>query len=114
MRRNQRPFEETVHVAEQIEAILERTRFAFVTVHRHQPGSRLAQHGPPFATGRKAGATEPAQAGVVQNLENVFLAYPSRAQVTKQLVTTLAYVGLVVDIGRDDWVGLAPRRGIED
>ena len=114
MRRNQRPFEETVSVAEQIEAILERTGLALVTIDGHQPGTRLAQHCPPFAAGGKAGAAEPPQAGVVQNLENVFLADPPRAQVTKQLVAALADIGLVIDIGRDDWMGLAPRRGIED
>src|SRR6185312_2430119 len=114
VRSNQSPFEETVNVAKQIEAILERAGLALVTIDGHQPGTRLAQHCPPFAAGGKAGAAESAQAGVVQNLQNVFLADSPRTQVTKQLVAPLADIGLVVDIGGDDWMSLAPRRGIED
>ena len=50
-----------MHVAEQIEAILEGARFALVGVDRHQPRTGLAEHGAPLAPGGKARASKPAQ-----------------------------------------------------
>ena len=101
MRADQRALEETVRIALQIEAILEGAGLALVAVDRHQPRPGLAEHRAPFAPGRKAGAAEPAQAGIVERLQHVFLADAAGAQIVQQLVAAVLHIGVVVDIGRD-------------
>ncbi|KAH2808480.1 hypothetical protein KXV85_005980, partial [Aspergillus fumigatus] len=94
--------------------VLECAGLALVGIDRHHPRSGLAEHGAPLASGRKARAAKPAQAGIVQHLEDVFLADLSSAQVAEQLVAAILHVGVVFDIRRHDRMGLAARCGIED
>ena len=55
----------------EIMPVLERAGLAFVAVHRHQARSRLLAHERPLATGREAGAAKPAQARVINALDNL-------------------------------------------
>src|SRR5262245_46175787 len=81
VRRNERTFEESMDVAQEVEAVLEGSRLALVGVDGHQPRTGLAEHRAPFAARRKTGAAKPAQAGIVERLENGFLVDLARAQV---------------------------------
>ena len=59
-----------MRVALEVGAVLEGAGLALVDVHRHQPRRRLGAHDAPLAPGRKAGAAEAAQAGVLQRLDH--------------------------------------------
>ncbi len=104
---DQRAFQETVQIAQHVEAILEGAGFALVAVDGHQPRPGLTEHCAPFAPGREAGAAEPAKARIVERLQDVFLADATGAQVAQQLVAAPLHIGIVVDIGRDIGLGLA-------
>ena len=67
--RDQHAFDEAVRVAFEIIAVLEGARLALVGIDREQARRRLRAHQLPFAPGRKAGAAEPAQAGVADELD---------------------------------------------
>ena len=114
MRADQRAFQEAVQIAQQIEPVLESAGLAFIAIDRHQPRAGLAEHRAPFAAGGKAGAAEPAQAGSVERLQDVFRADPAGAQIVEQLVTAILHIGVVVDIGRDIGFSLAARGRCQD
>ena len=67
---DQHAFEEAVRIALEVVAVLEGAGLALVDVHRHQPRRRLGAHDAPLAPGRKAGAAEAAQAGVLHRLDD--------------------------------------------
>src|SRR6478736_2435273 len=114
MRRNERAFEESMHVAQQIEAIFEGSRFALVGVDGHQPRTGLTKHRAPFATRRKTGAAKPAEAGIVERFENVLLVDLARTQASEQFVAALLCISIVVDIRRDDRIGLTAVGRVEN
>ena len=68
---DQHAFDKAVRIAFEIIAILERARLALVAIDREQPRRRLGAHQRPFASGRKAGAAEAAQAGIADDLDEV-------------------------------------------
>ena len=63
---DQHAFEEAVRVGFEKIAVLEGAGLALVGVDRHQPRRRLLPHQAPFAPGRKPGAAEPAQPGMLE------------------------------------------------
>jgi hypothetical protein len=67
---DQHAFDEAVRVAFEVDAVLEGAGLAFVDVHRHQPRRRLGAHDAPLAPGREACATQAAQAGVFERLDD--------------------------------------------
>ena len=103
-----------MHVTKQIKAVLEGPGFALVGIDDHHARPRLAQHRAPFPPGRKAGAAKSAQTGIIERLENILLFDPSCAKVTEQLVSAILHIGVVIDIARNDRIGLAPRGGREN
>ena len=60
-----------MRVALEIVAVLEGAGLALVGVDREVARLRLLAHELPFAPGRKAGAAEPAQAGLVERREQL-------------------------------------------
>ncbi len=78
--RDQHPFEKAVRVGLEEIAVLEGAGLALVGVDRQQPRRRLLAHQTPFASGRKPGAAEPAQAGVFEDFDQFLgLALPGEA-----------------------------------
>jgi hypothetical protein len=61
-RGDERAFDETVRVALEVPAVLERARLAFVDVDREEPRRGLGSDGLPFAARGKARAAEATQA----------------------------------------------------
>src|SRR5690349_155616 len=73
MRTDQHALDETMRIGLEIIAVLERTGFALVAVHGHQPRPGLAEYGAPFATGWKARAAETSQRGVIKRFQQILL-----------------------------------------
>ena len=91
VRGDQHTFQKAVRVALQIEAVLEGARLAFVNVDRHQPGGIKAPHDAPLAPGRKARATQAAQAGVLQRGHHALgIACATRHVLGQRVAATLA------------------------
>jgi len=67
---DQRAFDEAVRIALEVIAVLEGARFALVDVDRHQARGRFGAHDAPFAPGRKAGAAQAAQAGMLHRRDD--------------------------------------------
>ena len=96
----------------EIIAVLERAGLALVAIDRHQPRPGLAQYRAPLASGRKAGAAEPAQGGIVERFQQIFLLQFARAQPLEQRVTAAFHIGVVIDVVWQMRVGIAAfRRG---
>src|SRR5262249_30580169 len=98
MRTDQRTLKKAVRIALKVVAVLERSGFAFVAVDAHQPRPGLAQYAAPLPAGGKAGASEPAQGGVVERFQKVILAQLAITQTPQQTVTAGSHVSIVIDI----------------
>src|SRR5258708_4033412 len=79
-RGSQPPSEQAMRPGPAIEAVLEGPGPALVAIDRHQPRRRLLAHEAPFAAAGKPGAAEAAQAGILQDLDQLVGGPPSGAQ----------------------------------
>ena len=83
-----------MRVAFQMESVLERARLALVGVHGHQPRRRLGAHQRPFASGRKARAAKPAQAGIADDFDE----FVPRALAVQRRVENAIAAGLDISV----------------
>ena len=113
-RGDQHPFEEAVRVGLEQDAVLERSRLAFVDVDGHQPRPRLGADDAPLAAGRKARAAEAAQARVLERHEHGLDVALAGDACLQQRVAAFAKVARVVDEGLDDRPRLLRRDGRDD
>ena len=81
-------------ITSEIVAVLEGAGLALVGIDRHQPWRRLGAHQAPFAPGWKSGTTEPAQAGVADDLGDLVARARARETGLKQCVAVIASVGV--------------------
>ena len=103
---DQQALQEPVRIAFQIVPVLERAGLALVGVDAEVARLRLPADQAPLAPGREPGATEPAQAGIVercQDLRDATLAVGRRlvAQLAPEPVAALGGVARQADIVRD-------------
>ena len=104
---DQHAFEDTVRVGVEIDPILEGAGLALVRVHGHEARAGLADHRAPFASRGKARASEPAQAAVIEFLEQRLARHLARADALQELVAASRHIGVVVHIaGRDMRMGV--------
>ena len=97
---DQHAFEKPVRVGFEEIAVLEGAGLAFVAVDREQPRHRLLPHQPPFAPGRKAGAAEPAQTGVLERFDQLIAgAIPGEAGL-QEPVSAGGAIGVESDKGQ--------------
>ena len=111
MRADQHALEKAMRIGFEIIAVLEGAGLALVAIDRHQPRPGLAEHRAPFASRRKTGAAEPAQRGVVERLQQIFLRQFARAQPLEQRVAAAGDIGVVIDIIGQMGVGVAALGG---
>src|SRR5215469_13977658 len=77
---DQHPFEKAMRVGLKEVPVLERTGLAFVAIDREQARRRFLQYQAPLPPGRKPGAAETTQAGVLEDLDQFFgLAFAGQA-----------------------------------
>ena len=108
--RDQHALEKAMRIGFEQNAILERSRLAFVDVDGHQPRRGLGADDAPLAPGREARAAEAAQARLLERRDHrldVALAGEAGLQ---QRVAALAAVARVVDEG---FAGVARRPGVD-
>ncbi len=93
---DQHAFDETVRIAFEIVAVLERAGLALVGVDRHQARRRLGAHQRPFAAGRKAGAAQAAQGGVAHRLDDVVARARAGDAGLEQRIAAVAHVAVEI------------------
>ena len=96
---DQHAFDEAVRIEAEIIPVLECAGLAFVAVHRHQARARGLPHQGPFAAGGKARAAEPAQAGIVNALDDDFARVLARQTVAEQRVAACRAIRREIDFG---------------
>ena len=96
LRGNQQTLQKTVRVALQVGAVLEGSGFAFVNVHRHQPGSSVIADDAPFAPRWKTRPAQTAQTGVLHSLQNGLGIALTAGDGGHQRVTPIGAVSFVV------------------
>ncbi len=95
---DQHAFDEAVRVLLEIVAVLEGAGLALVGVHRHQARRRLGAHQRPLAAGREAGAAEPAQPGVADDLDEVVARARAVESLGEQAIAAVGEVVLEIDV----------------
>src|SRR3546814_10356383 len=103
--------EEAVRIALQVEAVLEGAGLALVGVDRHQARPLEAAHDLPLLAGREAGAAEAAQAGVGEDVDELFRRALAGEAGAQQPVAAGALVGGEVLVGGDRRMVVAGHRG---
>ncbi len=94
---DQHAIDETVRIALEIVAVLERAGLPFVAIHGEQARRGLGAHQRPFAASRKAGTTETAQAGVADDPDEVVARPLAGDAVLQQRIAAGALVGVEID-----------------
>src|SRR5438477_10738445 len=85
---DQHALQEAMRIGFEKIAVLERAGLALIGIDRHQPRLWLLPHKAPFAPGRKTGAAQAAQAGILKRLDDVLDWILSVEAGLQQLVTT--------------------------
>jgi hypothetical protein len=105
--RDQHALEEAVRVAFQVMAVLEGARLALVAVDRHEPGFGLLAYDFPLEPGGKTGAAQPAQTGVLHQLDQVVRLVFAGVTVLQEPVPAIGDVGVEIHIDGNFRVGRA-------
>ena len=109
--RDQHALDHAVRVGFEKIAVLEGAGLALVGIDRQQPRRRLLPHQAPFAAGRKPRAAEPAQPGMLEDLDQLLgLALAGQAAVEQAIAAGRA-IGVEADKFRDRRMRLAGRDG---
>ena len=114
MRADQHALKKAVRISLQVTAVFERARLALIAIDRHQPRAGFAKHRAPFASRRKTGAAQAAQARVVERFQQVLFREVAGAETRQQLIPATGNVSVVVHIFGQMRVGIAGFRRSED
>ncbi len=104
-------FQKAVRVALQDPAVLEGAGLALVDVHRHVARAGVAAHDAPLASGRKPGAAQAAQAGMLQRGDQFVRRTLAAQALRQQGVAATFAIGIEIQRG-GNVVGTGPGRGL--
>src|SRR5438105_12045628 len=91
---DQHAFQEAMRIGFEKIAVLEGAGLALIGIDRHQPRRWLLPYKAPFAPGRKTGAAQAAQAGILERLDDVLDRLLSVEAGLQQLVTTRSAIAI--------------------
>ena len=97
---DQHPFEKAMRVGFEKMAVLEGAGLALVAVDREEARGRLLAHQAPFAPGRKTGAAEPAQPGMLERLDQLLGSALAGKTGLQQAIAARGAIGIETDKGR--------------